>query len=101
VTIRDGFYACGNRCYEALLHDDVAIVAGRVSITPEIKELSSNLTQSPYTKSISLHWVCRESGLSSYISENSMALFQMKAHAACIYHGQIVKRLLMKLVNSM
>jgi predicted ferric reductase len=91
VTILDGFYAGANRCNEALLHDHVTIVAGGVAITPFlsmipslINEVSSNGTHSSYTKSISLHWACREKGLLSHIGKNYLTLFQTQARAAGI-----------------
>jgi hypothetical protein len=91
VTILDGFYAGANRCNEALLHDHVTIVAGGVAITPFlsmipslINEISSKAADSPYTKSISLYWACRENGLLSYITSNYLTLFQKQARAAGI-----------------
>jgi predicted ferric reductase len=91
VTILDGFYAGANRCNEAQLHDHVTIVAGGVAITPFlsmipclIMDLSSNGTSSSYTKSISLHWACREKGLLSYVSKNYLFFFQAQARAADI-----------------
>jgi predicted ferric reductase len=91
VTILDGFYAGANRCNEAQLHDHVTIVAEGVAITPFlsmipclIKDLSPNGTSSSYTKSISLHWACREKGLLSYVAKNYLFFFQAQARAADI-----------------
>ena len=75
VTVLDGFYPGGDRCGEALQHDHVTIAAGGVAITPFLSMLPSVLSRlssssgTRTTKSITLHWVCREKGLIQFVQQ--------------------------------
>ena len=64
-------------------HDNVAIGAGEVAITPFLSmvpailtEFGSKETEEIYTKTITLHWACREEGLMSYVIQNYLKVFQ-------------------------
>eukprot|EP00804_Cyclotella_cryptica_P026691 CCRYP_007934-RA/>CCRYP_007934-RA protein AED:0.12 eAED:0.12 QI:343/1/1/1/0.5/0.33/3/245/827 len=85
VTILDGFYGGPNRCNQVLSHDCVTIVAGGVGITPFLSMIPAALSAiegargAAMTKSISLHWACREPGLMSHVVNTYLKSFQKKA----------------------
>ena len=75
VTLVDGFYKGADRSEQALQHDCVTIVAGGVAITPYLTMIPSLVRRigrsadgaTTKTKTISIHWVCREAGLCSFV----------------------------------
>jgi predicted ferric reductase len=85
VTILDGFYGGPNRCGQVLSHDCVTIVAGGVAITPFLSMIPATLSAieeakgTAMTKSIILHWACRETGLISHVVNTYLKSFQKKA----------------------
>jgi predicted ferric reductase len=90
VTMLDGFYRGSNRCEQASGHDNVTIVSGGVALTPFLSTIPAILGSifhktkngdACYTKTISLHWSCREEGLLHYVFENYLALFLEQARA--------------------
>lgn len=79
VTILDGLYSVGNYAVDALHHDYVLVVAGGVAVTPFLSLIPNLLGRlqeahqagnAPKTRTIVLHWVCREVGLIEYILHN-------------------------------
>ena len=71
----DGFYRGADKCEQALQHDCVTLVAGGVAITPYLSMLPAlfqrmTMTKEVKTKTIVLHWVCRESGLCTFVVQN-------------------------------
>jgi predicted ferric reductase len=86
VSLVDGFYRGADRCEQALQHDYVAVVAGGVAITPFLSMIPGLLSRLKSlsvssTKSVVLHWVCREKGLSTFVVETYLKDMMAMARA--------------------
>jgi len=73
----DGFHGPQMRVADALRHDVVALVAGGIGITPYLsllRELGMALASSEgCTKSVILHWVCRDAKLIQFIKNEYLS----------------------------
>jgi hypothetical protein len=72
ITILDGFYRGGDRCLQALQHDQVTIVTGGVGITPFLSMIPAIFQalreqEDNFLKKIDIHWSCREAGLETFV----------------------------------
>jgi predicted ferric reductase len=90
VTLVDGFYQTGNRCLEALQHDHVTVICGGIAITPFLSFIPNLLHlistkvkngEEIITKTLTLHWACRESGLAQYVLDNYLHGMKLAADA--------------------
>lgn len=88
VTLIDGFYLGADKSELAMQHDCVTMVAGGVAISPYLTLIPALLNRiakaeksgdSVKTKSIVLHWVCREPGLCRYYVENYLSIIIKRA----------------------
>jgi predicted ferric reductase len=93
----DGFYRGADKCEQALQHDCVTLVAGGVAITPYLsmlpalfQRISMNKDdQKVKTKTIVLHWVCRESGLCTFVVQNYLHRILKCAQAYLVHRPDI------------
>lgn len=88
VVVMDGFYRGGDRSNEALQHDHVIIAAGGVAISPFLSMIPSLLHKlksgEDGTKSLVLHWVCREAGLIQFVQTQYLEPMMKLAQASSI-----------------
>jgi len=91
VTLVDGFYLGSDKIEMAMQHDTVTMVAGGIALSPYLTLIPAMLNRIALmeqddgagikTKSIVLHWVCREAGLCKFYVENYLNTFLMRAKA--------------------
>jgi predicted ferric reductase len=89
----DGFYRGADKCEQAFQHDSVTLVAGGVAISPFLSLLPAmfrrlqtccEIPSSERTKIIVLHWVCREPGLCTFVTENYLKPILEDAAKSCL-----------------
>jgi predicted ferric reductase len=87
----DGFYRGADKCQQAFQHDCVTLVAGGVAITPYLsllpallRQLSAASPDQAKTRTVVLHWVVREPGLSSFVVEQYLRPILDGPAAACL-----------------
>jgi Ferric reductase like transmembrane component/Ferric reductase NAD binding domain len=87
VTLVDGFYLGSDKTELAMQHDCVTMVAGGVALSPYLTLIPALLSciakaekvGDVKTKSIVLHWSCREPGLCAYYVENYLKAILKRA----------------------